>query len=1068
MPLAILIVAAALVVGARLAGAQGCNAPSAIEAESGTLVGAFTEISDSGASGGAYVQMPDGSGSTSAISGEDYAEYCFEVASTGQYVIEGVVDGRDGTSDSFFVTLEDEPVGGYLWDVPPGWTTDLVSDRGGLDPVTFTLNPGTHVLRIHGREDGTRLDRIGLVPSGDCAALGAVEAESVPLSGAFAVGTDSAASGGSYIYVDELHGSIFAPGDDYAEFCFDVPNDGTYELVGAVDGPDGDSDSFYVTVDGAPSGGYLWDVGSGWVSDAVSDRGGADPVVVDLSAGQHTVRVYLREDGTRLDSLSLSEANAGCVAPGEVEAEALTLQGTMEIASDPDASGGSYVHAPQGSGTSSVIGGADHLEVCFDVAVEGTYTVGGIVDGIDADSDSFFVTVDGAPSSGYLWDVASGWVDDTVSDRGGADPVQLSLSAGTHTIQIHLREDGTRIDTVSLDPIASSSCPAPGVIEAEDGTASGEFTTVFDALSGGGAYAYVPNGTGDDFALGDSYVEFCFGVETSDDYVLNAVVDGPDSASDSFLVTVDAEPAGGHIWDVPDGWATDTVSVRDGADPLVMSFAPGDHTVRIYLREDGARLDQVELSTEAADPGTGTGPEVDVVIPVGADIQSYVDANPEGTTFLISAGVHREQSIEPKDGMTFLGEEGTVLNGSRVVSDWSFDGVLWVSSGHFEDGYVFGECADGLVACRYPEDLFVDNVVLRRVMSLADVGSGSWYFDYGGDTIYMGDDPVGSEVELSSARWAFTGPADEVTVFGMTIEMYASPSQEGAVNARDGREEATSGWVVENNLIRWNHGYGVRVSNSTQVIDNIITQNGQIGVGGGGVGVLVEGNEISFNNYAGYKLDWEAGGTKFVDTDGLVFRDNYSHHNVGSGVWTDENNINVVVEDNLITDNGRSGIHHEVSYSAVIRNNTVERNGFLKPNWVWGAGILVDISRDVEVYGNVVRDNANGITGVFQYRDENASGAYGEWDLRDLWVHDNCIEMGRKDDDENQVTGIAQDAGNLAVYSSDNNRFENNTYVLKDDVNNGDYYRWDDVLRTQTEWQTSAGQDQTGTWTTSC
>jgi hypothetical protein len=70
--------------------------------------------------------------------------------------------------------------------------------------------------------------------------------------------------------------------------------------------------------------------------------------------------------------------------------------------------------------------------------------------------------------------------------------------------------------------------------------------------------------------------------------------------------------------------------------------------------------------------------------------------------------------------------------------------------------------------------------------------------------------------------------------------------------------------------------------------------------------------------------------------------------------------------------------------------------------------------------------------------------------------------------EENPVTGVAQDAGNTAVYTTDNNRFENNTYVLGTDVDDGNFYRWDDVLRTTSEWQNSAEQDETGTWTSSC
>jgi parallel beta-helix repeat protein len=51
----------------------------------------------------------------------------------------------------------------------------------------------------------------------------------------------------------------------------------------------------------------------------------------------------------------------------------------------------------------------------------------------------------------------------------------------------------------------------------------------------------------------------------------------------------------------------------------------------------------------------------------GEDIGAVVDANPAGTTFILKAGTHRRQSIGPKDGNTFLGEPGTVLDGENSL-----------------------------------------------------------------------------------------------------------------------------------------------------------------------------------------------------------------------------------------------------------------------------------------------------------------------------------------------------------------------------------------------------------------
>ena len=55
----------------------------------------------------------------------------------------------------------------------------------------------------------------------------------------------------------------------------------------------------------------------------------------------------------------------------------------------------------------------------------------------------------------------------------------------------------------------------------------------------------------------------------------------------------------------------------------------------------------------------------------------------------------------------------------------------------------------GYLGCIYPEDLYFDSVPLQHVDSLSDVGPGTWFFDYSGQTIYFYDDPSGHTVETS-------------------------------------------------------------------------------------------------------------------------------------------------------------------------------------------------------------------------------------------------------------------------------------------------------------------------------
>ena len=45
-----------------------------------------------------------------------------------------------------------------------------------------------------------------------------------------------------------------------------------------------------------------------------------------------------------------------------------------------------------------------------------------------------------------------------------------------------------------------------------------------------------------------------------------------------------------------------------------------------------------------------------IVIAAGESIQDAVDAHPEGTSFLLAAGVHRLASVRPRTGNAFYGE----------------------------------------------------------------------------------------------------------------------------------------------------------------------------------------------------------------------------------------------------------------------------------------------------------------------------------------------------------------------------------------------------------------------------
>lgn len=309
----------------------------------------------------------------------------------------------------------------------------------------------------------------------------------------------------------------------------------------------------------------------------------------------------------------------------------------------------------------------------------------------------------------------------------------------------------------------------------------------------------------------------------------------------------------------------------------------------------------------------------------------------------------------------------------------------------------------------------------------------------------------------NAVEYAFhaRGPSrPNVHIVGCIVEHYRPPAQMGAILAGGhSAAEGTVGWVLDSCEIRYNANLGVRLGDGMQIRRSKLHHNGTLGIGGQGRAVVIEGNEIAYNNYQHVGvLGFEAGGTKFVLTDGLVVRDNWVHHNEGPGIWTDIGNVNTLIEENRVEDNRQEGIVHEVSYSAIIRRNQVRRNGLQDPRrlvWPWAAGIGVHASTDVEVYENVVEGNAHGIVAIQQAR---GSGNLGPYEVRNLWVHDNTIVM------QSGLTGVVQDIGSPIIFLQANNRFTGNTYHIAGNVHP---FAWLDGVRTELEWK-AYGQDTNG------
>jgi parallel beta-helix repeat protein len=448
-----------------------------------------------------------------------------------------------------------------------------------------------------------------------------------------------------------------------------------------------------------------------------------------------------------------------------------------------------------------------------------------------------------------------------------------------------------------------------------------------------------------------------------------------------------------------------------------------------------------------------SNPEVEGVVTVypGTDLASLVEDAAEGLTFMLQPGVHRGQRVEPKDGMSFIGSPGAVMSGGQILTGFrSIAEDVWLLEGVSVEGRDHGECIDDYDGCSFTQDLFMDDVMLWQVTELDDLESGSWYRD--GEDAYIADDPTNRRIEISVTPYAFISAADDVEIRGIAIEKYATPAQVASIQSQEPAEGAKgSNWLIVDVEVSGVHGVGIRTGDQTVIRNAYIHHNGQLGISvSGGTGVVVEDSRIAHNNTAGFLWEWEAGGVKATNCTDVVFRGNSVHDNNGPGLWADIDCVNTLYEDNVVVDNAGPGIYHEISGRAVVRHNVVERNGSDDSSWLWGAGILVAASSDVEVYENTVTDNGNGIAGIQQDR---GIGRYGERLLTGLNVHHNTVRLGQG------RVGIAEDVGDESVFNDRNNRFESNTYIEAA----GYRYFWENSRMKRAGW-IAAGQDTLGTW----
>jgi parallel beta-helix repeat protein len=266
-------------------------------------------------------------------------------------------------------------------------------------------------------------------------------------------------------------------------------------------------------------------------------------------------------------------------------------------------------------------------------------------------------------------------------------------------------------------------------------------------------------------------------------------------------------------------------------------------------------------------------------------------------------------------------------------------------------------------------------------------------------------------------RAAFkSGSSEQVIVSGMGFTHFSPPNQGAGIFTLNNGER---GFLIEGCEIAGNDGTPVVVGNGTHVLNNSIHDNYWIGIGGYEInGAVIEHNEIYNNQLAKSAPDTptgEASGMKFTKTENVSILSNFVHDNFGVGIWFDTDNSGTLIDRNVVSDNTHRGIMEEISYGAIISNNTIRGNGKLS-GWIAGAGVFVSTAANVEICNNIIKGNYQGVTG---FQEDRGAGGRGIYTTTNAFIHDNYITM------ERGVTGFTSRAIN-----DPSNLFRRNHYCL--------------------------------------
>jgi parallel beta-helix repeat protein len=349
----------------------------------------------------------------------------------------------------------------------------------------------------------------------------------------------------------------------------------------------------------------------------------------------------------------------------------------------------------------------------------------------------------------------------------------------------------------------------------------------------------------------------------------------------------------------------------------VFMAAPIANSAEFYVATDGSDLNSGTLESPFA------------------TFKKAIGMAKPGDTVLVRGGTYREEAYVNRGGgtagalltITAYGEERPIVKGSDIVTGWEHhEGAIWKKTDwNVNSQQVF--CNEVyLQQIGIPAPNYEPGQYKPVGYGVSDMYPGTFRYEAGEKTLYVwlkeDQDPNTATMEASVRPRVLYIDVPFVHVKGFTVR-HSNSSQ---THARGIAASVGTDSIIENCDIQWCDFEGLEIRDRSMAYNCIVSNNGDVGIGAGGVpDFVVRRCVINGNNYRRFNPSWHAGGLKLVPNANGIVEECEVSDNYGNGIWFDWCNLGkpIVIRNNTVRNNLKSGIFVEVCENTQVYNNLV-------------------------------------------------------------------------------------------------------------------------------------------------